>query len=148
MCGMQPALRRMGLKAMAKGPHFSEKVRFLFIGGLNTGINYAVLLVLDAFLKEWLSPQEIYVVTAVLVTVPAFILQSRVVFLRRPTLARYVRYCGSTLLSTVCGTATLFVLTDFLAINRYAGYMLSIVAGLVISYLLLKYFVFRRQNAD
>ncbi len=123
-----------------------DKIRFLIIGAVNAGISY-VIFVLALFLLG----QEHYRICVTLQwgisSIFSYLNQKFFVFCTRGNyLKEYFKCCSTWLVSYFINLVILELLLKFIIKNAYIAQFLSIFLVSVITYVLFKYFAFKKPN--
>ncbi len=120
-----------------------DKIRFLFIGGVNAGISYAIFA-----LALWILGQSHYQACVILQwtlsSVFSYFNQKFFVFCTKGNyLKEYVKCCSTWALSYVLNVIILEVLVRYVIKNVYFAQFVSIFLVSVVTYVLFKYFAFK-----
>ena len=125
-----------------------DKIRFLFIGGLNAVISYFVFV-----LAVFVIGDKYYQICAALQwgisSVFSFVNQKVFVFGTKGNWIReYLKCCATWLISYIMNALILEVLVKYCRMNVYLAQILSIFSVSVLTYVLFKYFAFRVKKAN
>lgn len=125
-----------------------DKIRFLFIGGLNAVISYFVFV-----LAVFVIGDKYYQICAALQwgisSIFSFVNQKVFVFGTKGNWIReYLKCCATWLISYIMNALILEVLVKYCRMNVYLAQILSIFSVSVLTYVLFKYFAFRVKKAN
>lgn len=125
-----------------------DKIRFLFIGGLNAVISYFVFV-----LAVFVIGDKYYQICAALQwgisSVFSFVNQKVFVFGTKGNWIReYLKCCATWLISYIMNALILEVLVKYCRMNVYLAQILSIFSVSVLTYVLFKYFAFRVKKVN
>ncbi len=137
---------------------FPEKLRFLLVGGYNTVLSY-LLYVLFLYLFEThhnqldifteIIPQIALFLSFILSSINSFLTQKFYVFNTRGNyITEYIRCLGSWGIGYSLNTALLWLFISKLGINPYWAQLIIVILLTINSYLLLKYFAFRKRKIN
>lgn len=123
-----------------------EKIRFLIVGAVNAGISYVIFA-----LALFLLGQEHYKVCVTLQwgisSIFSYLNQKFFVFCTRGNyLKEYFKCCSTWLVSYFINLIILELLLKFVFKNAYIAQFFSIFLVSVITYVLFKYFAFKKPN--
>ncbi len=134
---------------------FPEKLRFLLVGGYNTVFSYLLYVLLlylferylTAFISTSLAPQIALFLSFTLSSVNSYLTQKFYVFNTRGNyVSEYVRCLGTWGISYGLNAGLLWLFTVILSINPYFSQLLITIILTINSYVLLKYFAFRKKK--
>lgn len=133
-------------KAYTKWCEIPDKIRFLFIGGVNAAISYAIFA-----LALWMLGQSNYQVCVILQwtisSVFSYFNQKFFVFCTRGNyLQEYLKCCSTWAVSYILNVIILELLVRFAIKNVYISQFISIFMVSVVTYVLFKYFAFKVKN--
>ena len=125
-----------------------DKIRFLFIGGLNAVISYFVFV-----LAVFVIGDKYYQICAALQwgisSIFSFVTQKVFVFGTKGNWIReYLKCCATWLISYIMNALILEVLVKYCRMNVYLAQILSIFSVSVLTYVLFKYFAFRVKKVN
>ncbi len=123
-----------------------DKIRFIFIGGVNAGISYVIFVLLILILGK--EHHQICVAGQwILSSFSSYLNQKFFVFNTRGNyLNEYLKCCSTWVISYILNVIVLELLVKFVLKNVYISQLLSIFIVSVVTYVLFKYFAFRAQN--
>ena len=124
-----------------------DKIRFLLVGGFNATVQYALFA-----LFLWISGVEHYQIALILSwiisSVSSFVTQKVFVFCTKGKLndwiKEYSKCCGVWLVAYFINAGVLDILVKFGSLNPYYAQIIAIVCTTVSSYILFKYFAFKK----
>ena len=121
-----------------------DKIRFLFIGGINALISYIIFAI-----AVFLIGQEYYQICValqwIISSVFSFVNQKLFVFCTRGNWgAEYLKCCTTWAVTYVCNALILEFIVKSISKNVYIGQFFSIFIASVVTYVLFKYFAFKR----
>ena len=122
-----------------------DKIRFLFIGGVNAAISYAIFA-----LAVWILGQEHYQACVILQwtisSVFSYFNQKFFVFCTKGNyLNEYLKCCSTWAVSYLLNVIILELLVRFAIKNVYLSQFISLFAVSVVTYVLFKYFAFKKK---
>ena len=122
-----------------------DKLRFLFIGGVNAGISYIIV----AF-AVWILGEQHYQACVILQwtlsSVFSYFNQKFFVFCTKGNyLNEYLKCCSTWAVSYIVNVIILELLVKFVVKNVYIAQFVSIFLVSVITYVLFKYFAFKKK---
>ncbi len=122
-----------------------DKLRFLFIGGVNAGISYIIF----AF-AVWILGEQHYQACVILQwtlsSVFSYFNQKFFVFCTKGNyLNEYLKCCSTWAVSYIVNVIILELLVKFVVKNVYIAQFVSIFLVSVITYVLFKYFAFKKK---
>lgn len=125
-----------------------DKIRFLFIGGLNAVISYFVFV-----LAVFVIGDKYYQICAALQwgisSIFSFVNQKVFVFGTKGNWIReYLKCCATWLISYIMNALILEVPVKYCRMNVYLAQILSIFSVSVLTYVLFKYFAFRVKKVN
>lgn len=124
-----------------------DKVRFLLVGGFNATIQYLLfVLFLWGFGED--KYQFSLVLSWVISSLSSFVTQKIFVFCTRGNILvwfkEYIKCIGVWIVSYFINAFVLEILVSWVGLNPYIGQILAIACTTVSSYILFKYFAFKR----
>jgi len=123
-----------------------DKIRFLFIGALNAAISYAIFAA-AVFILGSKHYQACVILQWSLSSVFSYFNQKFFVFCTKGNyLKEYLKCCSTWAVSYLLNVIILELLVRFAIKNVYLSQFISIFAVSVVTYVLFKYFAFRRRN--
>ncbi len=136
---------------------FPEKIRFLLVGGYNTVFSYLLYVsflylfttCLSAYITEAVAPQVALFLSFALSSINSYLTQKFYVFnTRGHYMTEYVRCLGSWGINYLLNMFLLWLFTTILAVNPYLAQLIIAIILTVTSYVLLKYFAFRKREKN
>lgn len=122
----------------------SDKIRFLFIGGVNAAISY-VIFAIALYLIGHEHYQLCVALQWIISSVFSFVNQKVFVFCTKGHwFEEYLKCCTTWFISYLLNVVVLELLVRFLIPNAYISQIISIFVVSVSTYILFKYFAFRR----
>ena len=122
-----------------------DKIRFLFIGAVNAGISY-IIFAISLFLLGEPHYQLCVTLQWVISSVFSYLNQKFFVFCTRGNYLReYLKCCTTWFVSYLLNLVILEILMRYLLKNAYLGQFISIFLVSVVTYVLFKYFAFKRR---
>ena len=123
-----------------------DKIRFIFIGGVNAGISYVIFVLLILILGE--EHHQICVAGQwILSSFSSYLNQKFFVFNTRGNYVNeYLKCCSTWVISYILNVIILELLVKFVLKNVYISQLLSIFIVSVVTYVLCKCFSCRTQN--
>ena len=122
----------------------SDKIRFLFIGGVNAAISY-VIFAIALYLIGHEHYQLCVALQWIISSVFSFVNQKVFVFCTKGHwIEEYLKCCTTWFISYLLNVVVLELLVRFLIPNAYISQIISIFVVSVSTYILFKYFAFRR----
>ncbi len=123
-----------------------EKIRFLIIGVFNAAISYAIFALAFYLLKE-VHYQACVALQWAISSIFSYINQKFFVFRTEGNYVKeYLKCCTTWLVSYFANVVILELLVRFVFNNVYVAQFISIFLVSVITYLLFKYFAFKKRN--
>lgn len=121
-----------------------DKLRFLLVGGFNASCSYIVFAI-----ALYLIGQEHYQICVafqwIVSSVFSFINQKLFVFCTKGNwISEYCKCCTTWVISYTCNALILEFIVRFISKNVYVGQLFSILLASVVTYILFKYFAFKR----
>ncbi len=121
-----------------------DKLRFLLVGGFNALISYVIFAI-----AVFLIGQEHYQVCValqwIISSVFSFVNQKVFVFCTKGNwVNEYLKCCTTWAVSYACNALILEFIVRFISKNVYVGQLFSILIASVVTYVLFKYFAFKR----
>jgi putative flippase GtrA len=130
-------------KAYIKWCEIPDKIRFLFIGGVNAAISY-VIFALALWLLGEVHYQACVILQWTLSSVFSYFNQKFFVFCTRGNyMKEYLKCCSTWAVSYLLNVIILELLVRFAIKNVYVSQFISIFLVSVVTYVLFKYFAFR-----
>ena len=124
----------------------SDKIRFVIIGGINAFISY-VIFAAALFLIGKDYYQLCVVLQWVLSSVPSYLNQKFFVFGTKGNYVKeYLKCCTTWGVSFVLNVIILELLVRFVIKNAYIAQIFSIFIVSIVTYVLFKYFAFRKKE--
>lgn len=123
-----------------------DKIRFIFIGGVNAAISYVIFVILILILGE--GHHQICVAGQwILSSFSSYLNQKFFVFNTRGNyINEYLKCCSTWVISYILNVIVLELLVNFVLKNVYISQLLSIFIVSVVTYVLFKYFAFRKKD--
>ena len=130
-------------KLYSKWCNISDKLRFLFIGGIDAAISYLIFAI-----AVWILGPEHYQACVILQwsvsSVFSYFNQKFFVFCTRGNyIKEYLKCCSTWAVSYLLNVVILELLVKFAIKNVYVSQFISIFLVSVVTYVLFKYFAFR-----
>lgn len=122
-----------------------DKIRFLFIGAVNAGISYVIFAIALFLLGE---PHYQLCVTLqwTISSIFSYLNQKFFVFCTRGNyIKEYLKCCTTWFVSYLLNLVVLELLMRYVLKNAYIGQFISIFIVSVVTYVLFKYFAFKRK---
>ncbi len=124
----------------------SDKIRFLIIGAINAAISYIIFAI-----AVWILGQEHYQVCVILQwsisSVFSYFNQKFFVFCTKGNyLKEYLKCCSTWAVSYLLNVVILELLVRFAIKNVYLSQFISIFLVSVVTYVLFKYFAFKKKD--
>jgi len=130
---------------MDKKESLSEKLRFLAVGGLNTGLGFGLFALLQFLIGEQIGEVLVLLLAHLGASTVAFVLHRRVTFrVSGNILADYLRFQTVFIIPIGINLVILPILTHVVGVNVYVAQALITGVTVTISYFGHKYFSFRR----
>ena len=123
-----------------------DKIRFLFIGGVNAAFSYIIFAI-----AVYLIGQEHYQICVALQwavsSVFSFVNQKVFVFCTKGHwLKEYLKCCTTWVVSYAFNAIILEIIVKYVTKNVYVGQLVSILLAAVVTYVLFKYYAFRHHK--
>ena len=123
-----------------------DKIRFLFIGGVNAAFSYIIFAI-----AVYLIGQEHYQICVALQwaisSVFSFVNQKLFVFCTKGHwLREYIKCCTTWVVSYAVNALILEIIVRYATKNVYVGQFVSILLAAVVTYVLFKYYAFRHHK--
>ena len=124
-----------------------DKIRFLFVGGVNAGFSYiifaiALYLIGSEHYQMCVAPQ--WIISSVF----SFVNQKVFVFCtKRNWLKEYLKCCTTWIISYACNALILELIVRYVSKNVYLSQLVSIFLASIVTYVLFKYFAFKHKRA-
>ncbi len=123
-----------------------DKIRFLFIGGTNAAISYAIF-ALAVYILGPKNYQACVILQWSLSSVFSYFNQKIFVFATKGNyIKEYLKCCSTWAVSYVLNVIILELLVRFAIKNVYLSQFVSIFLVSVVTYVLFKYFAFKTKN--
>ena len=123
-----------------------DKIRFLFIGAVNAGISY-IIFVIALFLIGQEHYQLCVALQWALSSVFSYFNQKFFVFCTKGNyLKEYLKCCSTWAVSYFINAIVLEILIKYVIQNAYIAQFISIFLVSIITYVLFKYFAFKKSN--
>lgn len=124
----------------------SDKIRFLFIGGVNAAISY-IIFAAAVFILGQEHYQLCVILQWTLSSVSSYFNQKFFVFCTKGNyLKEYLKCCSTWVVSYFINVIILELLVRYVIKNVYISQILSIFLVSIITYVLFKYFAFKDKN--
>ncbi len=125
-----------------------EKIRFLFVGGLNTGISYILFVILLFFMGE-AHYQKALALAWILSSFISFTMQKIFVFQSKGAwLAEYVRCLATWAIAYAINAGVLELSVRYAELPPYAAQLFALAFTTILTYFLFKYFAFKPKDAS
>lgn len=132
---------------MNKKESLAEKLRFLAVGALNTGLGFGLFALLQFLIGEQIGEVFVLLLAHLGASSVAFVLHRRVTFrVSGSILKDYLRFQTVFIVPIGINLIVLPILTRVLGVNVYLAQALITVVSVTISYFGHKYFSFRRPE--
>lgn len=123
----------------------SDKIRFLFVGGVNAAISY-INFAISVFILGEEHYQASVILQWSLSSVFSYLNQKFLVFGTKGNyIKEYLKCCSTWAISYILNVIILELLVRFAIKNVYLSQFISIFLVSVVTYVLFKYFAFRRK---
>lgn len=123
----------------------SDKIRFLFVGGVNAAISY-IIFAISVFILGEEHYQASVILQWSLSSVFSYLNQKFFVFGTKGNyIKEYLKCCSTWAISYILNVIILELLVRFAIKNVYLSQFISIFLVSVVTYVLFKYFAFRRK---
>ena len=124
----------------------SDKIRFLFVGGFNAGVQYLMYVALILILGEK-SYQLSLVLSWFLSSFVSYTMQRLLVFTVKDNIVKQYLKCLMTwMISYVLNALLLELLVKYLSINVYIAQIIATATVAVFTYVMFKVFAFRSRG--
>lgn len=124
-----------------------DKIRFLFIGCVNAGISY-IIYALSLFLLGENNYQICVALQWSISSIFSYLNQKFFVFCTKGNYLReYLKCCATWFVSYLINVVILELLMKYLFKNAYIAQFISIFLVSVVTYVLFKYFAFKKRNS-
>ena len=129
-----------------KWANISDKIRFLLVGGVNAAISYAIFVVCLFIIGK--SHYQICVTLQwVLSSFISYYNQKTFVFMTKGNYVKeYLKCCSTWALSYFLNLIVLDLFVKYTKINVYISQFMSIFIVSVVTYVLFKYFAFKKKQ--
>lgn len=122
-----------------------DKIRFLFIGAVNAGISY-VIFAISLFILGDSHYQLCVTLQWAISSIFSYLNQKFFVFCTRGNyIKEYLKCCTTWFISYLLNLVVLELLMRYVLKNAYIGQFISIFIVSVVTYVLFKYFAFKRK---
>ena len=129
-----------------------ERVRFLFVGGINTLVGYGLFVALYLGVGHWIGYLGSLYLSYVLGVTSAFFLHRRITFRAQAAEGSqwlaFLRFSSVYVVTLVINTIGLPLLVEFGHLSPIGAQAIMVVVATLISYVGHKYFSFRRSAPD
>lgn len=123
----------------------SDKIRFLFVGGVNAAISY-IIFAISVFILGEEHYQASVILQWSLSSVFSYLNQKFLVFGTKGNyIKEYLKCCSTWAISYILNVIILELLVRFAIKNVYLSQFISIFLVSVVTYVLFKYFAFRHK---
>ncbi len=130
---------------LALWDNLPQKLRFLMVGGLNTGVSYA-LFMLFLFILGQAHYQQALILAWLISSVCSFVLQKLYVFKTQGNwLGEYMRCIATWSLGYAINAVTLELVVKYLQLQPMIGQIFAIAVTTVVTYVLFKHFAFKQK---
>lgn len=121
-----------------------DKIRFLLVGGINAAFSY-IIFAIAVFLIGQENYQICVALQWIISSVFSFINQKVFVFCTKGNwIEEYLKCCTTWVVSYLCNALILEFIVRFISKNVYIGQFFSILMASVVTYILFKYFAFKK----
>lgn len=125
-----------------------DKIRFLFIGGLNAAISY-IIFAIALFLIGQEHYQLCVALQWIISSVFSFVNQKIFVFCTKGNwIKEYLKCCSTWAVSYFLNVIVLELINKFATKNVYVGQFVSLFIVSVVTYVLFKYFAFKHHHSN
>ena len=123
-----------------------DKIRFLFIGGINAAFSYIIFAI-----AVYLIGQEHYQVCVALQwaisSIFSFVNQKLFVFCTKGNWVKeYLKCCTTWVVSYAFNAVILEMIVRYITKNVYVGQIISICLAAIVTYILFKYYAFKHHS--
>ena len=115
----------------------SEFFKFIFFGGINTGLSYAIYVIFQLFLIYPVA----YTLAYILGIFISYYLNSRFVFKREIRLVKAFQYPLVYLVQYLFGVSLLFVLIEIFSLNKFIAPALVILINIPVAFFLGRFII-------
>lgn len=126
----------------------SDKIRFLLVGGFNTCVSYLIFIISLHLFGEahyQLSVALQWSISSVF----SYINQKFFVFCTKGNyLKEYFKCCTTWVISYTCNALMIELFVRYLNINVYLAQIMAVLIASVLTYILFKYFAFKKEKSD
>ncbi len=138
--------REIALNFYNKWCAIPDKIRFLFIGGINAAFSYIIFAI-----AVYLIGQEHYQVCVALQwtisSIFSFVNQKLFVFCTKGNWVKeYLKCCTTWVVSYAFNTVILEMIVRYITKNVYVGQIISICLAAIVTYILFKYYAFKHHS--
>ncbi len=138
--------RVTAMELYSKWCSLPDKLRFLFVGGVNASFSYIIFAI-----AVYLIGQEHYQICVALQwsisSVFSFVNQKFFVFCSKGNwLKEYLKCCTTWVVSYAFNAVILEIIVRYITKNVYVGQIASILLAAVVTYILFKYYAFRHHK--
>ena len=122
----------------------SDKIRFLLVGGYNAAFSYVIFAIAIFMIGEH-HYQVCVALQWIISSVFSFVNQKIFVFCTKGNWVKeYLKCCTTWAVSYACNALILEALVRYVTRNVYIGQFVSIFLASIVTYVLFKYFAFKR----
>ena len=138
--------REIALNFYNKWCAIPDKIRFLFIGGINAAFSYIIFAI-----AVYLIGQEHYQVCVALQwaisSIFSFVNQKLFVFCTKGNWVKeYLKCCTTWVVSYAFNAVILEMIVRYITKNDYVGQIISICLAAIVTYILFKYYAFKHHS--
>lgn len=124
-----------------------DKIRFLFVGGVNAGFSY-IIFAIALYLIGSEHYQMCVALQWIISSVFSFVNQKVFVFCAKGNwLKEYFKCCTTWVISYACNALILELIVRYISKNVYLSQLVSIFLASIVTYVLFKYFAFKHKRA-
>ena len=124
-----------------------DKIRFLFVGGVNAGFSY-IIFAIALYLIGSEHYQMCVALQWIISSVFSFVNQKVFVFCTKGNwLKEYFKCCTTCIISYACNALILELIVRYVSKNVYLSQLVSIFLASIVTYVLFKYFAFKHKRA-
>ena len=124
-----------------------DKIRFLFVGGVNAGFSY-IIFAIALYLIGSEHYQMCVALQWIISSVFSFVNQKVFVLCTKGNwLKEYFKCCTTWVISYACNALILELIVRYVSKNVYLSQLVSIFLASIVTYVLFKYFAFKHKRA-
>ncbi|NRZ12872.1 GtrA family protein [Clostridium beijerinckii] len=119
-----------------------EFVTFLIIGVINTFNGTVFSYIYSSFLNENIA----FIVGYISGLIISFLLNSLITFKEKLQLNKFIKFAISYLPNFIIQNVVVIIVFNLMGLNKLIAYLLAAVIGVPITFILMKFFAFRKKN--